>query len=95
MPKIKVKYNKKNHSFSKWMTNDILQSRLYKSLMQTYTDNTDLLNSRKDEYKQYLRKQIREANGKYCEHILYRTRCTRGVRVVIPEQKPDPVTVLV
>ena len=26
LPKIKVKYNKKKHSFSKWMTNEILQS---------------------------------------------------------------------
>ena len=75
--KIKVKYNKKKHSFSKWMTNEILQSinqknRLYKTLVHTDTDNTDLFNRRKDEYKQYrayLRKQIREAKRKYYDHI--------------------------
>ena len=77
LPKIKVKYNKKKHSFSKWMTNEILQSinqknRLYKTLVHTDTDNTDLFNRRKDEYKQYrayLRKQIREAKRKYYDHI--------------------------
>ena len=40
--------------------------------MHTDTDNTDLFNRRKDEYKQYrvyLRKQIREANRKYYDHI--------------------------
>ena len=58
------------------MTNKILQSiqknRLYKTLMHTNTDNTDLFNRRKDEYKQYrayLRKQIREAKRKYYDHI--------------------------
>ena len=59
------------------MTNEILQSinqknRLYKTLVHTDTDNTDLFNRRKDEYKQYrayLRKQIREAKRKYYDHI--------------------------
>ena len=40
--------------------------------MHTDTDNTDLFNRRKDEYKQYrayLRKQIREAKRKYYDHI--------------------------
>ena len=77
LPKIKVKYTKKKHYFSKWMTNEILQSinqknRLYKTLMHTDTDNTDLFNRRKDEYKQYrahFRKQIREAKRKYYDHI--------------------------
>ena len=40
------------------MINEILQSinqknRLYKTLVHTDTDNTDLFNRRKDEYKQY------------------------------------------
>ena len=82
LPKIKVKYNKKKHSFSKWMTNEILQSinqknRLYKTLVHTDTDNTDLFNRRKDEYKQYrayLRKQIREAKRKYYDHIFFYTK---------------------
>ena len=59
------------------MTNEILQSinqknRLYKTLVHTDTDNTDLFNRRKDEYKQYrayLRKQIRQAKRKNYDHI--------------------------
>ena len=66
--KIKVKYNNNKKKMSKWMTNEILQSinqknRLYKTLVHTDTDNTDLFNRRNDEYKQYrvyLRKQIRD-----------------------------------
>ena len=49
------------------------KNRLHKTLMHTDdTDNTGLLNRRKDEYKQYrayLRKQIREAKRKYYDHI--------------------------
>ena len=40
--------------------------------MHTDTDNTDLFNRQKDEYKQYrayLRKQIGEAKRKYYDHI--------------------------
>ena len=40
--------------------------------MHTNTDNTDLFNRRKDEYKHYrayLRKQIRDAKRKYYVHI--------------------------
>ena len=55
------------------MTNEILQSinqknRLYKTLVHTDTDNTDLFKRRKDEYK-HCRKQIREAKRKYYDHI--------------------------
>ena len=42
--------------------------------MHTDTNNTDLFNRRKDEYKQYrayLRKQIREAKRKYYVHIFF------------------------
>ena len=52
------------------MTNDILQfinqkNRLYIILMHTDTDNTDLFNRHKDEYKQYrvyLHKQLEKQN---------------------------------
>ena len=53
--------------FSKWMTNDILQSinqkyRLYKILMNTDTDNTVLFNRWKDieSYESELRTQNSE-----------------------------------
>ena len=72
------------------MTNDILQSinqknRLYKILVHTDTDNTDLFNRRKDEYKQYrayLRKQIRQAKRKYYDLIfsLYNKMYARRTR---------------
>ena len=56
----------------KFCNTSIRKNRLYKTLMHTDTDNTDLFNRGKDEYKQYgayLRKQIREAKKKYYDHI--------------------------
>ena len=41
--------------------------------MQTNTDDTDMLNRKKDKYKQYfayLRKKIDEVERKYYEHTL-------------------------
>ena len=73
------------------MTNDILQSinqknRLYKILMHTDTDNSDLFNRQKDEYKQYrtyLRKQFREAKRKYYDHIfsLYKKYIKKNMEI--------------
>ena len=74
---IKVRYQKKKHKRSKWLTNGILNSintkdRLYKTLMQTDTDDVELFNRRKEEFKMYrtnLRKSIRNAKRTYFEHI--------------------------
>ena len=58
IPRVKVRYQKKKHKRSKWLTNGILNSintkdRLYKSLMQTDTDDVELFNKRKEEFKMY------------------------------------------
>ena len=77
IPRVKVRYQKKKHKRSKWLTNGILNSintkdRLYKTLMQTDTDDVELFNRRKKEFKLYrtnLRKSIRNAKRTYFEHI--------------------------
>ena len=77
IPRVKVRYQKKKHKRSKWLTNGILYSintkdRLYKTLMQTDTDDVELFNRRKEEFKLYrtnLRKSIRNAKRTYFEHI--------------------------
>ena len=77
IPRVKVRYQKKKHKRSKWLTNGILNSintkdRLYKTLMQTDTDDVELFNRRKEEFKMYranLRKSIRNAKRTYFEHI--------------------------
>ena len=58
IPRVKVRYQKKKHKRSKWLTNGILNSintkdRLYKTLMQTDTDDVELFNRRKEEFKLY------------------------------------------
>ena len=79
IPRVKVRYQKKKHKWSKWLTNGILNSintkdRLYKILMQTDrpTDDVELFNRRKKEFKMYrtnLRKSLRKAKRTYFEHI--------------------------
>ena len=64
-----VKYNKKKHKKSCWMTYGILESinnknRLYKRFIQTDKSNIELFNTLKNEYHIYrarLRRTIREA----------------------------------
>ena len=56
--RVKVRYQKKKHKWSKWLTNGILNSintkdRLYKIFMQTDTDDVELFNRRKEEFKMY------------------------------------------
>ena len=77
IPRVEVRNQKKKHKRSKWLTNEILNSintkdRLYKTLMQTDTDDVELFNRRKEEFKLYrthLRKSIRNAKRTYFEHI--------------------------
>ena len=64
-----VKYNKKRHKKSCWMTNGILESintkdKLYKIFIQADKANVDRFNTLKSDYQAYrarLRKTIREA----------------------------------
>ena len=64
-----VKYNKKRHKKSCWMTNGILESintkyKLYKIFIQADKTNVDRFNTLKSDYQAYrarLRKTIREA----------------------------------
>ena len=64
-----VKYNKKRHKKSCWMTNGILESintkdKLYKIFIQADKVNVDRFNTLKSDYQAYrarLRKTIREA----------------------------------
>ena len=73
LPKRKVKYNRKKHGKSNWMTKGILNSintknALYKILIQTSPTNEDVHNKLKSEYTEYrakLRKSIREAKRLY------------------------------
>ena len=77
MPRKRVKYKKKLHKKSKWITNEILRSinkkdKLYKTLIQTDLDNTVLYDRLKTEFKDYrasLRKIIRKAKRDYYTHI--------------------------
>ena len=80
LPKKTVKYRKKRHKKSKWISNGILKSintkdRLYKVLVQTDPANTILYERRKEEFKQYraeLRKSIRKAKRDYYTSIFNR-----------------------
>ena len=73
LPKRTVKYNKRKHKNSKWMTDGILKSintkdKLYKILIQTNVVNTAIFNTLKEEFKVYratLRRSIREAKRRY------------------------------
>ena len=80
MPRKRVKYKKKLHKKSKWITNGILRSinkkdKLYKTLIQTDLENTVLYDRFKTEFKDYrasLRKIIRKAKHDYYTHIFNR-----------------------
>ena len=80
VPKKTVKYQKKRHKKSKWISNGILNSintkdKLYKVLIQTDPANTILYERRKKEFKQYraeLRKSIRKAKCDYYTSIFNR-----------------------
>ena len=73
LPKKSVKFNKRKHKKSKWITNAILKSintkdKLYKRLIQADMGNTILYNTLKEEFNIYratLRKSIREAKRAY------------------------------
>ena len=86
LPKKTVKYQKKRHKKSKWISNGILKSintkdRLYKVLVQTDPANTILYERRKEEFKQYraeLRKSIRKAKRDYYTSIF--NRHENGIR---------------
>ena len=80
LPKKRVKYQKKLHKKSKWITNGILNSinkkdKLYKTLIQTDTNNTILYERLKTEFNEYragLRKTIRKAKRDFYIHIYNR-----------------------
>ena len=84
MPRKRVKYKKKFHKKSKWITNRILMSinkkdKLYKILIQTDLDNTVLYDRLKTDFKDYrasLRKIIRKAKRDYYTHIFNRHKMT-------------------
>ena len=75
LPKKRVKYNKRKHKKSKWMTTALLNSintkdRLYKIMIQSDWQDITFYNELKSEYKRYravLRISIREA--KRLSHI--------------------------
>ena len=77
LPKKKVKYQKKLHKKSKWISSGILKSintkdRLYKVLIQTDSSNTVLYERLLDKFKQYrakLRRCIRKAKRDYYTSI--------------------------
>ena len=80
LPKKIVKYQKKLHKKSKWITNGILNSinkedKLYKTLIQTDTNNTVLYERLKTEFKEYragLRTPIKKAKRDFYIHIYNR-----------------------
>ena len=80
LPKKRVKYQKMLHKKSKWITNGILNSinkkdKLYKTLIQTDTNNTILYERLKTEFNEYragLRKIIRKAKRDFYIHIYNR-----------------------
>ena len=77
LPKKKIKYQKKLHKKSKWITNGILNSinkkdKFYKTLVQTDTNSIVLYERLKNEFKEYrasLRKTIRKAKRDFYTHI--------------------------
>ena len=82
IPRVKVRYQKKKHKRSKWLTNGIFNSintkdRLYKILMQTDTDDVELFHRRKEELKlnrTNLRKSIRNAKRTYFKYIFIQNK---------------------
>ena len=72
-PKKVVKYNKKKHKKSKWMTSALLKSiniknQLYKKWIKTDVNNVELYSRLKEEFKSYyntLRRSIGEAKRLY------------------------------
>ena len=84
MPRKRVKYNKKLHKKSKWITNGLLRSinkkdKLYKTLIQTDLDNTVLYDRLQTEFKDYrasLRKIIRKQNATIIPIYLTDTKMT-------------------
>ena len=68
-----VKYNKKKHNKSKWMTSALLKSmyikkQLYKEYIKTDVNNVELYSRLKEEFKSYyntLRRSIRETKRLY------------------------------
>ena len=72
-PKQNVKYNKKKHKKSKWMTQAILNSInmkdvLYKKFIQANNEDENIYSALKEEYTRYrktLRHSIREAKKMY------------------------------
>ena len=73
LPKKVVKYNKKKHKQSKWMTSALLKSintnnPLHKEWIKTDVNDLDLYSRRKDEFKLYyntLQRSIKDAKRLY------------------------------
>ena len=73
LPKKRVRYGKKNHKSSKWITNGILKSintkdRMYKKLLRAKISNSESYATLKAEFKAYqssLRSRIKEAKRLY------------------------------
>ena len=69
LPKKRVRYDKKKHKSSKWMTNGILKSinikdRMYTKLLRAKISNSESYATLKAEFKAYqssLRRSIKEA----------------------------------
>lgn len=83
LPTKRVKFDRRKHKISPWMTDGLLKSintknKLYKILIQTDLEAELLINRLKEEYKVYrakLRKSIREAKKRYFVRIfnIYRS----------------------
>ena len=73
LPKKRVRYYKKKHKFSKWITNGILKSintkdRIYKKLLRAKISNSESYATLKAEFKAYqssLRRSSKEAKRLY------------------------------
>ena len=80
LPKKRIKYQKKLHKKSKLITNGILNSinkkdKLYKTLIQTDTNNIVLYERLKNEFKEYrasLRETMRKSKRDFYTHIYNR-----------------------
>ena len=77
LPKKRVRYDKKKHKSSKWMTNGILKSintkdRMYKKLLRAKISNSESYATLKAEFKAYqssLRRSIKEAKRLYYNKV--------------------------
>ena len=77
LPKKRVRYDKKKHKSSKWMTNGILKSintkdRMYKKLLRAKISNSESYATLKAEFKAYqssLRRSIKEAKRPYYNKV--------------------------